>query len=123
MSTTTAAMTDQQLSEIVERHRERMEFRDHIPSGPYFYDSLGYVHNELALRKPGNRGTLKAPGILVRSHEWFKSVNMDARLTKADREIGSDLGQYVALTLDHDVEQDVAALLEEVKRLRVATER
>jgi len=43
------------------------------------------------------------------------------RMTKLDREIGSDLGQYVALALDHGVEEDMAALLEEVTRFRAAT--
>jgi hypothetical protein len=55
---------------------------------------------------------------LVRSDEWFKPVAMDDRLSKADKDVASDLGQYVALVCDHDVEQDIGALIAEVRRLQ-----
>ena len=45
---------------------------------------------------------------------------MDANLGKMDSAVGTDLGQYVALALDHDVERDIDVLLAEVRRLRVA---
>jgi len=38
-------------------------------------------------------------------------------MTRADREIGSDLGQYIAPALEHDVERDIAALIAEVHHL------
>lgn len=117
-------LTDKQLAEIKERHSERKEFHDHIPSGPYFYDSLGYIHNELAMRPPGQpKSKLKKVGGLVRSDDWFKPIDMDDHLTKIDKEIGSDLGQYLAKVCDDDVEKDIAALLAEVYRLRAATRR
>ena len=121
MSTVVGIMTDEQLAAIAERHCERREFHDHIPCGPYFYDSCGYIHNELGMREAGQpKSKLKKPGILVRSDDWFGPVDMDARMTKTDREVGSDLGQYLALALDHDVERDMAALIAEVNRLRAA---
>jgi hypothetical protein len=117
MTNTATALTDERLSEIEERNQERREFRRHLPSGPYFYDSLGYVHNELALRSTPT-SKLKRAGVLVRSHDWFQPIDMDARLTRADRDVGADLGQYLALVCDRDVEQDVADLVDEVRRLR-----
>ena len=117
-------LTDEELAAIETRHRERKEFHDHVPSGPYFYDSLGYIHNELALRPPDQpKSKLKRVGVLVRSRDWFRRVNMDAHLTREDREIGSDLGQYLAMVCDQGVEKDVAALLAEVRRLGSATRR
>ncbi len=103
-------LTDQELADIAERHKERKEFRDHIPGGKYFYDSLGYVYNEW---EPKRR-----VGILVRNQEWFKRLDMDANLTKADRDVAPDLGQYLAAICDKDLEADIAALLTEVRRLR-----
>ena len=115
-------LTDKEIVEIAARHKERKDYHSHIPTGPYFYDSMGFVHNEVAMRPVGTpaRRVLKA-GLLVRSSDWFKAINMDANLRKADSDVGMDLGQYVALALDHDVERDIAALLAEVRRLRAAT--
>lgn len=115
-------LTDQTLSAIERRHNERKEYHDHIPSGPYFYDSLGYVHNELALR-PGNqpKSKLKRVGVLVRGQSWFDSIDMDKNLNQEDSKdmlAFSDLGQYLAFVCDHDVEKDVGILLAEIRRLR-----
>ena len=66
------------------------------------------------------RRVLRA-GLLVRSSDWFKAIDMDANLGKTDSAVGIDLGQYVALTLEHDVESDIDVLLAEVRRLRAAT--
>ena len=83
---------------------------------------MGFVHNEVGMRPTGTpaRRALRA-GLLARSSDWFNAIDMDANLGKADSAVGTDLGQYVALTLDHDVERDIAALLAEVRRLRAAT--
>ena len=115
-------LTDNQIGEIEARHKERKEYHSHIPTGPYFYDSMGFVHNEVGLRPVDTpaRRALRA-GLLVRSSDWFDAIDMDANLRKTDSAVGMDLGQYVALTLDHDVELDIAALLAEVRRLRAAT--
>ena len=115
-------LTEENLAAIEKRHEARKEFYDHIPSRPYFYDSLGYVHNDLALR-PANqpKSKLKRVGVLVRGQNWFSSINMDANLNKEGKEdmlAYSDLGQYLALVCDHTVEEDVAVLLAEVRRIR-----
>ena len=115
-------LNDKQIDEIEARHKERKEYHSHIPTGPYFYDSMGFVHNEVGMRPAGTtaRRVLKA-GILMRGSDWFKAIDMDANLGKADSAVGVDLGQYVALTLDHDVERDINVLLAEVRHLRAAT--
>ena len=115
-------LSEQQIGEIETRKRERQEYHRHIPTGPYCYDSMGFVHNELGMRPPDTprRRVLKA-GILVRGSDWFDAIDMDANLSKTDSAVGTDLGQYVALTLDHDVERDIDVLLAEVRRLRAAT--
>ena len=115
-------LTDKQIGKIEARHKERKEYHSHVPTGPYFYDSMGFVHNEVGMRPAGTpaRRVLRA-GLLVRSSDWFDAINMDANLRKMDSAVGMDLGQYVALTLDHDVERDIAALLAEVRRLRATT--
>ena len=115
-------LSDEQIDEVDARHKERKEYHSHIPTGPYFYDSMGFVHNEVGMRPAGTpaRRVLKA-GILMRGSDWFKAIDMDANLGKADSSVGVDLGQYVALTLDHDVERDIDVLLAEVRRLRAAT--
>lgn len=115
-------LTEETLSVIERQHKERKQYYDHIPSGPYSYDSLGYVYNELALR-PANqpKSKLKRVGVLVRSQSWFDSIDMDKNLNKEgskDMSAYSDLGQYLAFVCDHDVEEDVAILLAEVRRLR-----
>ena len=111
-----------EIDKIEEKHQKRKEYHSHIPIGPYFYDSLGFVHNEVLMRPAGTpaRRILKA-GLLVRSSDWFKAIDMDENLEKTDLAVGDDLGQYVALTLDHDVERDIDVLLAEVRRLRAAT--
>ena len=78
---------------------------------------MGFVYNEVRMR-PGRR--VQKAGLLVRSSDWFDAIDMDANLRKADAAVGVDLGQYVALTLDHDVERDIDVLLAEVRRLRAA---
>ena len=115
-------LSDEQIDKIEERHKERKEYHGHIPTGPYFYDPMGFVHNEVGMRPAGTpaRRVLRA-GLLARSSDWFKAIDMDANLSKTDSAVGSDLGQYVALTLDHDVESDIDVLLAEVRRLRAAT--
>jgi hypothetical protein len=112
-------LTDEQLAKIEARHLKRKEFYERIPSGPYYYDSVGFIHNELAAI-PSDQPASKQrkAGILVRNSDWFRPVDMDAHLAKTDLEVGSDLGNYVQQVLDHDVEMDVAALLAEVRRLR-----
>ena len=115
-------LSDEQIDEIEARHKERKEYHSHIPTGPYLYDSLGFVYNDVLERPAGTpaRRVLKA-GLLVRSSDWFNTIDMDANLGKTDRAVGADLGQYVALNLDHDVERDINVLLAEVRRLRAAT--
>ena len=39
----TVVFRNERISDIEKRNDERREFRRHLPSGPYFYDSLGYV--------------------------------------------------------------------------------
>ena len=97
--------------------RSGKEYHNQIPTGPYFYDSMGFVHNEVAMRPAGTpaRRVQKA-GLLIRGSDWFKAIDMDANLGKTDSAVGADLGQYVALTLDHDVERDINVLLAEVRR-------
>ena len=118
----TKMLSDEQIDEIEKKHKERSEYHSHIPTGPYFYDAMGYVHNEVHMRPAGipARRVLKT-GLLVRSSDWFKAIDMDANLRKTDSAVGSDLGQYVALTLDHDVERDIDVLLAEVRLLRADT--
>ena len=113
-------LTDNQIGEIEARHKERKEYHNHIPTGPYFYDDVGFVHNEVRPAGTPAPRVLRA-GLLVRSSEWFDAIDMDANLRKTDSAVGTDLGQYVWLALDHDVERDIAALLAEVRRLRAAT--
>lgn len=113
-------MTLTELDAIEARNEERREFRHHLPTGPYLYDSMGYVYNELAMTPEDGRWRSRnrtAAGLLVRSQEWFKAVAMDERLTKADG-VGRDLGQYIALALDSNIEADIAALVAEVRKLR-----
>ncbi len=105
-------VADEQIGEIGVRHKERKEYHSHIPTGPCFYDSMGFVHNEVGPRPvdtPAPRA-LRA-GLLVRSSDGFDAIDIDANLRKTDSAVGMDLEQYVALTLDHDVELDIAALL------------
>lgn len=104
-------LTDKKLIEIEERHKERREYRRHIPSGNYLYDSLGFISNDTAPRK-------SRIGILVRRREWFDALEMDDRLAKADHELAPDLGQYIAQVVEDDVERDIAALLTEIRALR-----
>ena len=72
-------LTNKELSEIESRHKDRKAFSDHIPRGPYVYDSFAFVHNhfEFPPERPGNHPE-KNVGILVRRLDWFNSVNMDA---------------------------------------------
>ena len=116
------SLSDEQLDDIETRRRERKAHHGDIPTGPYFYDSIGFVHNELAMRptRTPKRRVLKA-GLLIRGSDWFRAIDMDANLDKVDSTVGSHLGQYVTLVLDHDVERDIDALLAEVRRLRAAT--
>ena len=115
-------LSDEQIDKIEARHKERKEHHNHIPTGPYFYDSVGFVHNELFMRPAGTLARrVRKAGLLVRGSDWFKAIDMDANLGEADFAVGADLGQYVALTLDHDVERDIDVLLAEVRRLRAAT--
>lgn len=115
--TAVTMLTDEQVKAIEERHLARKQYRDHIPGGPYYYDSLGYVHNERAVQaRPAARQ--QNVGVLVRSDDWFKSLDMDAMLTNADKTVAPDLGQYLAMVCDEDVESDIASLLGEVRHLR-----
>lgn len=118
-------LTDERLAEIVEKHKERLEFREHIPAGPYYYDSLGYVHNHAAimLNKPPTTSAQKARiGLLVRSDDWFREIKMDERVQKNDVLPIADLGQYVARLLDDDTDVHMAELLADVTRLREEVE-
>lgn len=119
-----AVLTNDELLTIERRHKERKEFFDHIPSGPYLYDSFAFVHNDFSLspERPKQQPR-KRVGILIRRQDWFDPIDMDANL--GDRKVKreylrpcSDLGQYIALACTHPVEEDFAALLAEVKRLR-----
>ena len=118
-------LTDKQIDEIEARRKKRMAFHDRIPTGPYFYDSMGFVSNEIRNRPDGTpkRRVLRA-GLLARSAEWFDGIDMDAKTAEADSKVGTSLGQYVALVLSHDlesgVESDIEMLLAEVRRLRTA---
>ena len=115
-------LSDEQIDEIEARRKERKGHYNNIPTGPYFYDSMGFVHNELSMRPAGTpaRRVLKA-GLLIRDSDWFDAIDMDANLGKTDSAVGINLGQYVALVLDHDIERDIDVLLAEVRRLRAAT--
>lgn len=120
-------MTDKQIDEIEARRKKRKAFHDRIPTGPYFYDSMGFVHNETGLRPDGTpkRRVLRA-GLLARSAKWFENVDMDAKTTQTDSEVGTSLGQYVALVLsdvESDIESDIEMLLAEVRRLRTTSGR
>ena len=35
-------LRDEQIDEIEKKHKERKEYHSHIPTGPYFYDSMGF---------------------------------------------------------------------------------
>ena len=119
-------LTNEELSTIEQRHKERKEFSDHIPSGPYFYDSFAYVHNDLSQRPQKQpKSKLKKVGVLVRSQDWFNTIDMDANLGNSLKEYiipCRDLGEYIALVCTHPVEEDLAMLLAEVRRLRVEQE-
>ena len=97
---------------------------DHIIYGVALYSRqiLSLYVNQWngVLAAAAARRVLRA-GLLVRSSDWFKAIDMDANLGKTDSAVGIDLGQYVALTLEHDVESDIDVLLAEVRRLRAAT--
>ena len=97
---------------------------DHITYGVALYSRqiLSLYVNQWngVLAAAAARRVLRA-GLLVRSSDWFKAIDMDANLGKTDSAVGIDLGQYVALTLEHDVESDIDVLLAEVRRLRAAT--
>ena len=116
-------LTNKELSEIESRHKDRKAFSDHIPRGPYLYDSFAFVHNhfEFPPERPGNHPEKKV-GILVRRRDWFNSVNMDANpgTSKQIKEYLMpcyDLGEYIARVCTQPVEEDIAVLLAEVKRL------
>lgn len=104
-------LTDEQIDGIEARRNQRKASHDRIPAGPYFYDSMGFVYNEIRLRPDGTpkRRTLRA-GLLARRADWFYDVDMGANTTRADSEVGTDLGQYVPLALGHDPESDVEAI-------------
>ena len=74
-------LTNGELAEIESRHKDRKEYSDHIPRGPYLYDSFAFVHNDLSIspERPG-RHPEKKVGILVRRQDWFDSIDMDANL-------------------------------------------
>lgn len=117
-------LTNKELENIEKRHKDRKEFSDHIPRGPYLYDSFAFVENcfEFSPERPGNHPE-KRVGILVRRRDWFRSVNMDANpgTSKQIKEYlrpCSDLGEYIARVCTQSVEEDIAALLAEVKRLK-----
>lgn len=117
-------LTDADLAKIERRHKARKEYSDHIPRGPYLYNSFAFVHNafEFPPERLG-RHPEKNVGILVRRQDWFDSIEMDANpgTPKQVREYlrpCTDLGQYIALTCTHPVEEDIAVLLREVKRLK-----
>lgn len=117
-------LTNKELTEIESRHKDRKEWSDHIPRGPYLYNSFAFVHNcfEFPPERPG-RHPEKKVGILVRRRDWFDSVDMDANLGTRKQKLEylrpcRDLGEYIALACTHPVEEDIAALLAEVKRLK-----
>ena len=116
-------LIDKDLSMIESRHKNRKAFSDHIPRGPYFNNSFAFVHNSFEFRpeRPGNHPNKKI-GILVRRQDWFDSIDMDANLDtprhKEDILPCTDLGEYIARVCTQPVEEDIAVLLEEVKRLK-----
>ena len=63
-------LSDERIDEIEARHKARKDYHNHIPTGPYFYDSMDFVYNELGMRPAGTpaRRVLKA-GLLVRGSD------------------------------------------------------
>ena len=117
-------LTNEQLSEIESRHKERKQYSDHIPRGPYYYDSFAFVGNYFdgPPERPGSHPKKKI-GILIRRREWFKSIDMDANLGTSEQRKEYlrpcyDLGEYIAHVCTQPVEEDIDALLAEVKRLK-----
>ena len=65
-------LTDEELAAIETRHRERKRCHDRVPSGPYLYESMGYIYNELTMRPPDQpKSKPKNVGVLVRSSDWL----------------------------------------------------
>ena len=108
-------LSDERLAEIAEKHKLRLEYREHMPAGPYYYDSLGYVHNHAAAlrHKPTTRTAQQTPiAMLVRGDDWFRDLKMDERIPKNDVAPIADLGQYVARVLDDDADAHGGLLAE-----------
>ena len=116
-------LPNEQLSEIERRHKDRKAYSDLIPKGPYSNNSFAFVYNhcEWSPERPGDHPKKKV-GVLIRPRDWFKSINMDANLgIELIKEYGQPcgvLGEYIAHVCTQPVEEDIDALLAEVKRLK-----
>ena len=111
-------MTDAELDQIGERNRKRRELKSATTPGEWLYDSFAFVDTGESLPK------VKQIGILVRPRSWFEKLWEEFGQGTLDRWTDQKNLQpyydadWIVQAHNDSVEDDVEALLAEVRRLR-----
>ena len=110
------SIDEEQLAAIQKRNQQRKEMKQGASEGPWEYDSWAFVHQAETIPRT------RRFGILVRPMTWFDALGrrIDEGLPKGRQMIqqGYYDAEYIAKARDDGVEEDIDALLSEVKRLR-----
>jgi hypothetical protein len=121
-------LADDAFAAIRERHQIRKQYRDDLPPGAWLYDSFAFLEN--CSEMPGGVivGKDDRVCILIRRRAWINalmSACSDEILDEATFARGDDkdlqpagVGLYIEKVMDGSVENDIAALLDEIVRLR-----
>jgi len=114
------ALSREELLEIEARHESRKELRANMSKGTWIYDSFAFI--EVDTRPSKERSC-----ILVRRRSWFDELArkygnsvLDEGTTEGSQEHGlqpAHDGLYVTAVLNDPIEDDIAKLLSEVRRL------
>ena len=121
-------LTDEELSSIEERQKERQEFRADLPRGQWLYDSFGIIENCNDISTGVRVGPANRIFVLIRRRAWIDAlmeVCGDDILDQGTCTRGDDkdlqpaeVGQYIEKMMDGSAEQDIELLLGEIRRLK-----
>ena len=121
-------LTDEELSEIKNRNSNRRELRADIPNGRWLYDSFAFIENTHDWESGVRIGRSDRVCILIRRRAWIDglmticgdSILDEGTFVRDDQKDiqPAQVGLYVEALLDGSAEQDIAELLEEVRRLK-----
>lgn len=120
-------LTDEELSGIEERNRERKDHRKDLPPGTWLYDSFAVIENSNDLDSAVRVKRDDRVFILIRRRPWINAIMKvcgDSILDEGTTARGddkdlqpADVGLYVEKMMDGSAEKDIQKLMDEIRRL------